>query len=194
MAMGSTSRRSMTAADWARAGFEAFNDGGLDAVAVERVAKRLGATKGSFYWHFKDRESLVRAVLDLWRADTEEIIDQVGVIDDPRERLRRLFELVTSQLPTDRSEIDLLARGDQPVVAEALQHVSQRRITFMATALREAGHSPSAAGDAAVQAYALWIGLLQLQSTLPVTIPTGRARDRFLRSTRALLDHLLPEP
>jgi AcrR family transcriptional regulator len=192
--MASASRRSKSAADWANAGFDAFNEGGLDAVAVERVAQRLGATKGSFYWHFKDREALVRAVLDLWRAETEEIIDEIGVIEDPRGRLRRLFELVTSQLPTDRSEVDLLGRSGQPVVAAVLEDVSRRRIDFMATAMREAGLRPAAAEDAAVQAYALWIGLLQLQSKLPGTLPTGSARQRFLRSTRALLDQLVPGP
>lgn len=192
--MASVDRRSRSAADWASAGFAAFNEGGLDAVAVERVAQRLGATKGSFYWHFKDREALVRAVLDLWRAETQEIIDEVGAIEDPRERLRRLFEVVTDPLCADRSEVDLLGRSEQQVVAEILEEVSQRRIEFMATAMREAGLAPAAAGDAAVQAYALWIGLLQLQSRLPGAVPTGKAGQRFLRSTRALLDRLVPDP
>ncbi|MDP3894763.1 TetR/AcrR family transcriptional regulator [Nocardioides sp.] len=192
--MSNGKRQAMSAANWIRAGYDAFHDGGVDAIAVERVAKRLSATKGSFYWHFKDRESLVRAVLELWRAETEEIIDQLAAITEPRERLLRLFELVTSQIPTDRSEIDLLARGDQPAVAAVLEDVSRRRITFMSAAFREAGLRPVDADDAAVQAYALWIGLLQLQVNLPGTVPAGKDRDRFLRSTRELLGQLIPAP
>jgi AcrR family transcriptional regulator len=38
--------------DWARAALEAFSRGGLPAIAVAPLARRLGVTKGSFYWHF----------------------------------------------------------------------------------------------------------------------------------------------
>src|SRR5829696_7253917 len=44
---------------WTHAALEAIAEGGLAAVAVAPLAIRLGATKGSFYWHFASRESLV---------------------------------------------------------------------------------------------------------------------------------------
>lgn len=40
---------------------------GMDGLRVETLAKKLGVTKGSFYWHFKDRRDLVDAVLTVWR-------------------------------------------------------------------------------------------------------------------------------
>ncbi len=40
---------------------------GIGGLRVESLAKRLGVTKGSFYWHFKDRRDLIDAVLDDWR-------------------------------------------------------------------------------------------------------------------------------
>src|SRR5215207_10572201 len=48
-------RKTLTRQDWAAAGLAALVEGGPDAVAVEPVATRLGATKGSGYWHFTDR-------------------------------------------------------------------------------------------------------------------------------------------
>ena len=44
----------------ARAAFRALARGGVEAIAVEPIAAELGTTKGSFYWHFKNRDSLVR--------------------------------------------------------------------------------------------------------------------------------------
>src|SRR3954453_8612881 len=73
-------RASLTSDDWTRAALEALARGGLAAVAVEPLAKELGATKGSFYWHFADRSALLEAALDLWeRRDTDRVI---AAVDD----------------------------------------------------------------------------------------------------------------
>ena len=49
---------------WLRAGLEALRKGGVGAVRVERLAEDVGVTKGSFYWHFRDRRDLLDAMLD----------------------------------------------------------------------------------------------------------------------------------
>ncbi|MDQ3103726.1 MAG: TetR/AcrR family transcriptional regulator [Actinomycetota bacterium] len=182
----------LSADDWAQAGFEALLEEGLAGVAVERVAARLAATKGSFYWHFTNRDALVGAVLDLWSAETEGIISTVDETPDPVQRMRRIFDLVIAEIPIAHAEIDLLGNTTHPLVAQAMDQVSRRRIDYMTSTLRQAGLSPTAAADAAVHAYALWIGLLQLQLALPGTVPDGRARKRFQRATGAMLEHMLP--
>ena len=48
---------------WIAAAFDALAEGGIDAVRVEPLAKALGITKGSFYWHFADRRALLDAML-----------------------------------------------------------------------------------------------------------------------------------
>ena len=50
----------LTPGDWARAALAAIARGGIAAVAVESIAADLGATKGSFYWHFKNRDALIQ--------------------------------------------------------------------------------------------------------------------------------------
>ena len=62
--------------DWAAAALTALADGGLAAVRVEALAPGLGASKGSFYWHFADRAALVDAALALWEErDTDTFVD-----------------------------------------------------------------------------------------------------------------------
>ena len=52
---------------WIKAATAILAENGADGLRVEALAKRLRVTKGSFYWHFKDRRDLVDAVLNLWR-------------------------------------------------------------------------------------------------------------------------------
>ena len=51
---------------WIRGAIAVLTEEGVDGLRVEVLAKRLGVTKGSFYWHFKDRRDLLDAVLDFW--------------------------------------------------------------------------------------------------------------------------------
>ena len=51
---------------------------GLAGVRVEKIARSLHVTKGSFYWHFKDRDDLFSGMLDYW-ADvlTDDVFKEV---------------------------------------------------------------------------------------------------------------------
>ncbi|MCQ9376901.1 TetR/AcrR family transcriptional regulator [Methyloversatilis sp. XJ19-49] len=62
---------------WLHAATQTLADSGVDGVKVESLARQLGLTKGSFYWHFKDRRALLDALLDHWRT---------GRIDDITQR------------------------------------------------------------------------------------------------------------
>ncbi|HMX17583.1 MAG TPA: TetR/AcrR family transcriptional regulator [Rhodocyclaceae bacterium] len=60
-------RTMLDRAAWIKAAIDLLADENLDGLRVEVLAKRLGVTKGSFYWHFKDRRDLLDAVLDDWK-------------------------------------------------------------------------------------------------------------------------------
>jgi AcrR family transcriptional regulator len=52
---------------WIQGAIAILADQGVDGLRVEVLAKKLGVTKGSFYWHFKDRRDLLDAVLEVWK-------------------------------------------------------------------------------------------------------------------------------
>ena len=82
-------RTPLTADDWSAAALAALERNGLAAVAVEPIAKTLGATKGSFYWHFTGRDDLIAAALELWeRRDTDGVIAAVDRAAEGADRLR----------------------------------------------------------------------------------------------------------
>ena len=53
---------------WLKAAYESLIDAGIDAVRVMPLSRKLGLSRTSFYWFFKDRTSLLAALLDEWRA------------------------------------------------------------------------------------------------------------------------------
>ena len=70
-------RTSLTPEQWIETATELLVDHGIDAVRVDVVSKILKVTRGSFYWHFKDREDLLLSLLEAWRkATTEQIIER----------------------------------------------------------------------------------------------------------------------
>lgn len=80
---------------WIDAATEVLVDQGIDHVRIDMLAAELGVTRGSFYWHFRDREELLRRVLDAWRATaTEQLTARLeGAHRDPREQIRDVLSL-----------------------------------------------------------------------------------------------------
>lgn len=149
-------------------------------MAVEPLAARLGVTKGSFYWHFGDRDELLAATLAEWeRERTEALIEQLDAIDDPRERLA---EWARHAFGADKALlIALHSAADHPLVAPVLRRVTERRIAWLVHLLRDAGVSPSAAGRRARLLYSADLGLFQIAQVLPGERPTGRELRSLLR-------------
>jgi AcrR family transcriptional regulator len=86
----------LTRAAWLDAAADVVAAGGFNALSVLGLAKRLQVTRGSFYWHFKDRNDLVRGVLAewlAWRRKRSSSLRSVFERDDPAESLGRLLHI-----------------------------------------------------------------------------------------------------
>jgi AcrR family transcriptional regulator len=174
--------------DWARAALASLAEGGLAAVVVETLADRLGTTKGSFYWHFADREALIAAALELWeREHTIEVIDHLREIPDPAERLRHLFELAFGGDVGGAISVALYANAGNPLVAPVLERVSRRRVQFLTEVFTDLGFPRATARHRALAAYTAYVGHFQLQRAAPTVSPTGPDERRYLRHLFALL-------
>lgn len=58
----------LAAADWVDAALGMLRENGIEAVQITAISRRLGVTRGSFYWHFDSREDLLAALIEEWRA------------------------------------------------------------------------------------------------------------------------------
>ena len=78
---------------WLDAALKALASGGIDKVRVESLAKNLGVTKGSFYWHFKDREQFLDELLNFWaEQSTQTVIANPNYPTDSKARVRAVAE------------------------------------------------------------------------------------------------------
>lgn len=73
--MTAARRPRLTPDDWLAAGLDALRETGPGALGAEPLARRLGSTKGSFYWHFSDVPAYSVALLARWQAAAEAALD-----------------------------------------------------------------------------------------------------------------------
>jgi len=177
--------------DWIRAALFAMADGGTGAVAVEPLAARLGATKGSFYWHFRNREQLITDALEFWeREGTDEVIDELGPVADPVERLRRLLEIAIGYEDDDaagQADVGLLAAAGDPAVGPVLKRVADKRLDFLECIFREIGFPGPESRQRARIAYSAFLGWFELRRVAPHRTPIGRERDGYERTVLDLV-------
>ncbi len=153
--------------DWCSAALAQIAEGGTASVSVEGLARRLGVTKGSGYWHFTDRADLIRSSLDFWAEEgTSTIVEELASTDDPRERLRTLLR---ESFDDERAALDarLATVAADPEVTEVVERVTAERVTFLNTILRELGLSAPAARRRAALIYASYLGHVQLAQVDP---------------------------
>ncbi|MGK2948887.1 MAG: TetR/AcrR family transcriptional regulator [Acidimicrobiales bacterium] len=144
---------------WTRAALEAIAEEGVAGVKVEALARQLGITKGSFYWHFRDRAELIEAALEQWyRLGTAEIIERLDRIEDPEHRLRALFTESFGDLVSGPIDALLLGQVDDSVVGPVVVRCTSERLRFLTRTYRELGVPSPRATARARLVYAAYLG------------------------------------
>lgn len=173
----------VTADDWTAAALAALRTGGPSAVRVEALARGLGVSKGSFYWHFSDRKALLENAIERWEAEsTEAIITESERGAGPADKLRRLLDTVAQTLdrPTTRGELMLYLEASAEGVQASVERVVARRLDYVAALLGELGVERAEAQRRAAMAVTLTVGFYQLNIGAP------RAMSRRALSHKAL--------
>ncbi len=184
-------RQNLSAESWAAAALDAVASGGLDAIAVEPLARRLNVTKGSFYWHFANREALLKAALELWeRQETGDVIAGLENEPDPYQRIVNLFKRANASYKSGRLYLSLAAASDDVRVNEVVQRVSARRLAYLEKCYRALGMDAEQAPLWATFAYATFIGNQQVHRDTPHKFPAG---PRFREYFKLMLKTLIPQ-
>ena len=157
-------RATLTAEDWEKEALELIAEQGVQSLAVEPLARRMGITKGSFYWHFASREALLEQALQRWEAhDSRNLNKALGEIDHPRDRLESFFRRVGKEKLTHEVYSELCAAAGHPQVEPVLERVAQRRMAHLRAAFEELGMNARIARNQARLTYSVYLGYLQLQ-------------------------------
>ena len=170
--------------DWLKAARLALLTGGVEAVRVEKLARNLRVTKGSFYWHFKDREELLALLLREWEEELlKDIIPRLRGRRGP-EALRLLLRLMVARVPLGEegvlpSDAAMFTWASvSPVVAQRVNQAERKRVHLLKTII---GRSPHVE-----LLYLVWVGFVARGQRDP------DSRKRFPQIARMLLDLFPP--
>ncbi len=180
----------VTREDWLLAALAALAATGVSGVSVDPLARRLGVTRGSFYWHFKDRAALLEEALVLWEEQsTLGLIAELSELADPRARLEALFYGALTDDTVAGLEPAIVAHAQHPVVGAVLARVTERRLDYLTGLFAELGLDEGAARRQAVATYAAYLGWIELRRAAPAIAPeTAATREE---PAAAALAHLL---
>lgn len=156
------SRSRLSTEDWLMAGFRALANQGPSALRAEALARDLGTTKGSFYWHFKSLPDYQAKLISLWEARAfTDILASLDLALPPRARLEQLCLLAAGCRDPSYGGIALepALRAwalSAPDVAAALRRMDARRLDALADFCSQSGITHPAAPRTL---YALAVGI-----------------------------------
>jgi len=143
VARAAKKRTKLSRDDWLASSMDALLVEGVEGIHIEPLARRLGVTKGSFYWHFKDRQELLNGVVEYW---TTQMVDAVRAHDTltgaASERLLQVMEEITHE---DRGRYEAAMRmwgAADERVAKAVKRVDEARLESMCDLFLEMGFTP----------------------------------------------------
>ena len=143
----SPARNTLTRDDWLAAAMELLRVRGIGGVRILTLAQGMGVSRGSFYWHFRDRADLLEGMLEWWeRKMTDSVIRQTETASgNAPSRLQALGEsILGSSLTRFDTAVRSWAQGDEKVAA-VLRRVTRKRLGYVTGVFREAGFSASEA-------------------------------------------------
>jgi AcrR family transcriptional regulator len=153
---------------WCKAALNLIIREGVQALAVEPMTRALGVTKGSFYWHFENRDALVHETLKRWEVDqTRDLFARFGSIDDPRTRLRILMFAAFEDIENGLFFAALSSSSEDPRVQPYLQRVSEQRLDYVTESFQALDLEPEEARRKALFAYANYVGYFHLLRAIP---------------------------
>ena len=169
--------------EWLRAARVTLLKNGISEVRVERLARDLRVTKGSFYWHFRDRQDLLENLLQDWERDFPQIISQVKG-KHGREAFQLLLRLVVEQTPLGQkgivsSDAAIFTWASvSPKVARRVNREEKKRIELLRRIIGDSERSELL--------YLVWLGFVARGQRVPAS------RKRFPQIARSMLKLFLP--
>ncbi len=179
--------------DWLVGALEALGRAGVVGVNIENVARSMGATKGSFYHHFKDREEFVNRLLEYWETELTDKIDAhlSHLHGKPAEQLLALLEFIAEN-ETNRYDGSMRAWAlHDERVATVVRRVDQKRLAYVRDLFLRLGFPADQAAMRSRMSYYYVVGehtALVEESTLESRLEDIKLRHELLTGWRAAVN------
>jgi AcrR family transcriptional regulator len=169
--VGMSQERDMTdqlsAKDWLDQGLKTLATSGFTALKAEPLAKVMGVSRGSFYWHFADIGAFHAAILTHWReVAAEQIIANVEAASKHENPLTLLLRRVFGERLALETAVRTWATLD-PAARAAVQAIDQRRLGYVESLLKQSGLPAETARARAQILYWAFLGFALSDRPLP---------------------------
>jgi AcrR family transcriptional regulator len=153
---------------WLETAYDALVEAGVDAVRIMPLAKKLKLSRTSFYWFFKDREELLAALIERWRAkNTGNLIKQSGAYAESiAEAILNVFDCwLDSDLFDSQFEFAIRSWALQaPEVAAEISAADDARIAALTDMFVRFGYDNVHADVRARTIYLTQIGYISMKA------------------------------
>lgn len=158
----------LSATDWLDQGLKTLTGSGFTALKAEPLAKAMGVSRGSFYWHFADVAAFHTALLKRWREImTEQIIANLERLPEGENPINALLRRAFGggRLPLEIA-VRTWATVD-PAARAAVHAIDKRRLSYMEGQFAVRGYSPALARSRAQILYWTFLGFTLSDRPLP---------------------------
>lgn len=154
---------------WLKAAFEVLAEKGIEAVKIMSLAELLGLTRTGFYWHFKDREALLEAMISCWEEkNTGNLITQTeAYAESITEAMFNVFDCWLDDTLFD-ARLDLAIRNwarNDSSLQNRLDLADKQRSAAVAAMFRRFGFSEVQAEVRSMTVIYTQIGYISMQIT-----------------------------
>lgn len=153
---------------WLLAAYENLVESGVDAVRIAPLSERLNLSRTSFYWFFKDREELLRALIDQWRnKNTRNLIAQADAYAESiAEATLNVFDCwLDADLFDSRFEFAVRSWAQRSAdVAGEINSADAARIAALKNMFIRFGYAPLPADVRARTVYLTQIGYISMKT------------------------------
>jgi AcrR family transcriptional regulator len=157
----------LSAQDWINQGLKTLAKSGFTALRAEPLAKAMGVSRGSFYWHFADISAFHAAILKYWRdIAAEQIIAGVEAAAGAENPLAALLRRVFGERLTLENAVRTWANVD-PAARAAVQAIDRRRLGYVEGLMTQSGLATDVARARAQILYWAFLGFALSDQKLP---------------------------
>jgi AcrR family transcriptional regulator len=152
--------------DWLEIGIQTLVEKGIEAVRIDPLAKLLNVTRGSFYWHFKNRDDLLAEILQEWEArNTQRVIEQIeGLDSNPSDKLLSLFEIAAEDDDRLEKAVRVWSVNDARAT-EVIDRIDRQRLDYLQDLFLQLGFSEVDAKVRAQIVYSVRLGWFVMASS-----------------------------
>jgi AcrR family transcriptional regulator len=157
-----------SAEGWLQAAYDSLVESGVEAVRIQPLAKKLNLSRTSFYWFFKDRDELLAALIERWRAkNTGNLVGQADAYAESiAEAILNVFDCWLNPALFD-SQFEFAVRSwalQEPKVAEEVDIADKARLAALSGMFERFGFDGVSADVRARAAYLTQIGYISMNT------------------------------